>query len=206
MLPLEILEYVSLYLKNATEVGRLCSAFNIPVFLNPSTLPLHIRNDMIACTLSHNRKDIFVKILNHHNETFMNELWDFFCLCSRLTNISTISRSRSNGGHLWGEYTMRFAAQHHKNEIVIWLYDQQCPFDKEVMSVVAAKYDNFDILMWLREIGCPIKSYLYRVNRIHAKTHKIADWMGKQEKMGEYLFEHIDSIMSGSGKHMDFAI
>jgi hypothetical protein len=112
MLPLELLEYVSFFLQNATEVGYLCNAFNISVFLNPSTLPLHTRNDMIACTLSHNRKDTFAKIVNQ-NETFTSELWEFFCLCSRFIKVSMIRWSRSNGGCPWDKGTMSFAAERH---------------------------------------------------------------------------------------------
>jgi hypothetical protein len=74
MLPCEILEYVSFYLENATEVGNLCTALNVPVFFNSSLIPLHIRSDMIACVLSHNRKDIFTRVINR-NESFVNDTW-----------------------------------------------------------------------------------------------------------------------------------
>jgi hypothetical protein len=182
-------------MENATEVGNMCNAVNIPVSINSSILPLHIRNDMIACTLAHNRKDIFTKIVNR-NESFMNELWDFLRMFSshRETHekISMIRWSRKHGGHPWDKCTMRYAAEH-SNKIVIWLYNQHCPISNnvmDVMSLVAAEDDNLELLMWLREKGCSIRADVYQVNKKYAKTHKIGEWMEKQEKMGAFIKEH----------------
>jgi hypothetical protein len=196
MLPLDLWECISFYLETTTEVGNLCTALNVPIFLNPLIIPLHIQNDMIACTISHNRKDIFTKIISG-SETFLDDLWGLLSrtlpsLYSSPKDVydwrKTVVRfSRSNGGHPWHKTFIETAAMYCKTEVVIWLYDQHCPWKKEDMCSYAAWSDNLELLLWLREKECPCTANEYRVNRLHGKTHKVGDWMEKEETMGAYL-------------------
>jgi hypothetical protein len=194
MLPLEIWGCISFYLENATEVGNLFTALNIPILLKLS-FPVHIRNDMIACTITHNRKDIFTRIVSG-NESIVDDLWDLLSCSlpkSRSPEEDEKSRklvqcwSRRNGGRPWNDLTIRNAAMYCKTDVVKWLYNQHCPWEKDYMCLHAAWSDNLELLLWLREQGCPCTANEYRINRRYPKTHKIGDWMERHETMGAYL-------------------
>jgi hypothetical protein len=197
MLPLELWGCISFYLENATEVGNLCTALNVPIFLllKPSMLPVHIRNDMIACTVAHTRKGVFVRIVSG-GESFLDDLWDFLSFsvpkhrsveeavkCRKLVQ----RWSRDNGGRPWDDAIIRNAAMYSTTDVVKWLYSQKCPWKKDSMCSSAAWSDNLELLLWLIEQGCPCTAHHYVTNKWHSKTHKVGDWMEQHEKMGPYL-------------------
>lgn len=212
MLPLELWECISLYLENATEVGSLFTALNVSIPLKLSNLPTHIRNDMIACTITHNRKDIFTRIVPG-NESFLNDLWDYlsFSLSPRSPEEVDKDRkliqswSRRNDGRPWDKSTIERAAVYSTTDVVMWLYNQNCPWEKDAMCNYAAWSDNLELLLWLREQGCPCTARAYWCNR-YPKTHKVGAWMENEEKMGPYLKMFNYNFNGLNAKLLDFAI
>jgi hypothetical protein len=218
MLPLELWECISFYLENATEVGNLCTALNVPIFLllKPSMLPVHIRNDMIACTVAHNKKHIFVKIISG-GESFLDDLWDLLSFSLPNWSSSTqvcgwrkdmIRWCRHNGGRPWDDLTITNAARYSTIDVVKWLHSQNCPWKKESMCSVAAQDDNIELLLWLIEQGCPCKARHYVTNKQFPKTHKVGNWMERHEKMGPYLemFDYFNFINPIPCELLEFAI
>jgi hypothetical protein len=212
MLPLELWECISFYLENATEVGSLFTALIVSIPLKPSNLPTHIRNDMIACTITHNRKDIFIRIITG-NETFLNDLWNLLSCSFRFRSPEEVERirkliqswSRRNGGCPWDVSTITNAAMHSTTDVVKWLYSQNCPWEKDAMCNYAAWSDNLELLLWLREQGCPCTASAYCWNR-YPKTHKVRAWMENEEKMGPYLKMFNYNFNGLDAKLLDFAI
>jgi hypothetical protein len=200
MLPLELWECITFYLENATEVGNLCTALNVPIFLllKPSMLPVHIRNDMIACTVAHNKKYIFIRIVSG-SESFLDDLWDFLSFsvpkyrsaeevvkCRKLVQ----RWSRENGGCPWNDAIISNAAMYSTTDVVKWLHSQNCPWDKDSMCLSAVWSDNLELLLWLIEQGCPCTAHHYVRNRLHNRKRgkcKVGDWMERHEQMGPYL-------------------
>jgi hypothetical protein len=218
MLPLELWGCISFYLENVTEVGNLCTALNVPIFLllKSSMLPVHIRNDMIACTVAHNRKDIFVRIVSGI-ESFSDDLWDFLSFSvPKYRSAEEVDKrrkvvqrwSRYNGGRPWCDGTIIIAAKYSTTDVVKWLYSQNCPWDKDFMSSSAAWSDNLELLLWLIEQGCPCTAGNYVTNKLFPKTHKVGDWMERHEKMGPYLemFDYFNFINPIPCELLEFAI
>jgi len=76
------------------------------------------------------------------------------CLCygeDKDNHIELVKKLDKNG-YYWNERTIQFAVEHGHFECVKYLYENNCPLDKD--NIISFAIHNLEILKYLHEIGC----------------------------------------------------